>query len=68
MNDPGQECAILDSNRRVLAIGPFADPHLAQQVDGRVFRMSTALRTLWEAQQAEHKTLTKAGHVVPWVF
>jgi len=36
--------------------------------EGRVIYMSAALRTCLEAQQAEHKKLTKAGHIFPNVF
>ncbi len=36
--------------------------------DGRVFPMTTALRTCLKAQQAEHDRLKKAGVIVPWVF
>ncbi|HEX5071391.1 MAG TPA: tyrosine-type recombinase/integrase, partial [Vicinamibacterales bacterium] len=36
--------------------------------DGRVFKMTAELRTLLEHQHAEHKALTKAGKVCPYVF
>ena len=36
--------------------------------EGRVFPMTTDLRTLLQAQHAEHERLKKAGHIVPWVF
>lgn len=36
--------------------------------DGRVFPMTSELRTLLKDQHAEHERLKKAGHIVPWVF
>jgi integrase len=36
--------------------------------DGRVFVMTDDLRTLLEAQHAEHERLKKAGHICPYVF
>lgn len=36
--------------------------------EGRVFPITADLRTLLEAQYAEHERLTQTGHIVPWVF
>lgn len=36
--------------------------------DGRVFPMTTDLRTVLKAQQVEHERLKKAGHIFPHVF
>ena len=36
--------------------------------EGRVFPMTAALRTLLQAQHAEHLRLKKAGHICPYVF
>jgi integrase len=36
--------------------------------EGRVFPMTADLRALLEERQAEREKLTKAGHIVPWVF
>jgi integrase len=44
------------------------DPHTTKNDEGRVFPMTTELRTLLEAQHAEHKRLEKAGQLEPWVF
>jgi integrase len=36
--------------------------------EGRVFVMTTALRTVLQAQHTKHEQLKKAGHIVPQVF
>lgn len=36
--------------------------------EGRVFPMTTDLRTVLQAQHAEHERLKKAGQLEPWVF
>lgn len=36
--------------------------------EGRVFPMTTDLRTMLKAQQVEHERLKKAGHIFPHVF
>ncbi len=36
--------------------------------DGRVFPISAELRTLLQAQRAEHERLKQSGVIVPWVF
>jgi integrase len=44
------------------------DPHTTKNDDGRVFPFTDDLRTLLEAQYAEHERLRKAGHIFPYVF
>jgi len=44
------------------------DPHVAKNDEGRVFPFTRELRTLLEAQHAEHERLQKAGQIVPLVF
>ena len=36
--------------------------------EGRVFPMTAALRTVLQAQHAEHERLKEAGKIEPWVF
>ena len=44
------------------------DPHRTKSDEARVFPMTADLRALLQAQQVEHARLTKAGHIVPYVF
>jgi integrase len=44
------------------------EPGTTKNKEGRTFPFTTELRTLIEAQHAEHERLKKRGKVVPWVF
>jgi len=44
------------------------DPGTTKNGEGRVFPMTTELRALLEAQDAERDKLKMAGHIKPWVF
>jgi integrase len=44
------------------------DPGTTKNGEGRVFPFTTELRTVLQAQHAEHLRLKKAGQVEPWVF
>src|SRR5437667_1295810 len=44
------------------------DPGTTKNKAGRTFPFTGELRTLLEAQHAEHERLKKQGTVVPWVF
>jgi integrase len=44
------------------------DPGTTKNGEGRVFPMTTELRTLLKARQAEQDRVKKGGHIVPWVF
>ncbi len=44
------------------------DPGAAKNREPRTFPLTIALRTLLQAQHAEHERLKKAGHLFPFVF
>lgn len=44
------------------------EPGTTKNKEGRTFPFTAELRTLLEAQHAEHERLKKKGKVVPWVF
>jgi integrase len=44
------------------------EPGTTKNKEGRTFPFTRELRTLLEAQHAEHERLKKRGKVVPWVF
>jgi integrase len=44
------------------------EPGTTKNKEGRTFPFTSELRTLIEAQHAEHERLKKRGKVVPWVF
>jgi integrase len=44
------------------------DPGTTKNGEGRVFPMTTDLRTLLKGRLAEHERLKKEGHIVPTVF
>jgi integrase len=44
------------------------EPGMTKNGLGRVFPMTTDLRSMLQAQYAEHERLKKAGHVFPFVF
>ena len=44
------------------------EPGTTKNKKGRTFPFTTALRTLLEERQIEHKKLKKAGHICPNVF
>jgi integrase len=44
------------------------EPGTTKNKEGRTFPFTSELRTILEAQHAEHERLKKRGKVVPWVF
>ena len=44
------------------------EPGTTKNKEGRTFPFTRDLRTLLEAQRAEHERLKKKGQVIPWVF
>ena len=44
------------------------EPGTTRNKDGRTFPFASELRTILEAQHAEHQRLKKRGKLVPWVF
>jgi integrase len=44
------------------------DPHTTKNDEGRVFPMTSELRALLKAREAEQDRWKAAGHLVPWVF
>lgn len=44
------------------------EPDTTKNKAGRTFPFTTALRTIFDAQHAEHERLKKRGYNVPWVF